>query len=106
MSKAFNVKMALKRGRGHKIDKKSVGGRIGLCDGWKEIFNTSLTFSYVMLVIGDLGEDSSCVQRNLIFLMWRSVSLVKRVLLGTHRTNLDGLGLSGDGASCQELLIL
>jgi hypothetical protein len=33
----------------------------GLRDGWKVFFNASLTSSRVLLMVGDLAEDSSFV---------------------------------------------
>jgi hypothetical protein len=42
---------------GHKTANKGAGLR----DGWKVFFDALLTRSRVMLIMGDLGEDSSFV---------------------------------------------
>jgi hypothetical protein len=60
MSGAINIKMA------NKIfnvigECKTANKRAGLCDGWKVFFDASLTCSRVLLMVGDLAEDSSFV---------------------------------------------
>jgi hypothetical protein len=60
MSGAINIKMAnkiLNENWGYKTANKGAG----LCDGWKEFFDASLTCSRVLLMVGELAEDSSFV---------------------------------------------
>jgi hypothetical protein len=40
---------------------KTANKGAGLCDGWKVFFDASLTCSRVLLMVGDLAEDSSFV---------------------------------------------
>jgi hypothetical protein len=57
MSGAINIKIANKIFNVSKTANK----RAGLCDGWKVFFDASLTCSRVLLMEGDLAEDSSFV---------------------------------------------